>query len=443
MAKNFKEVNINFNLRTPSDTKPSAIKMVLRWQNQTLTFYSVSPYPILATQWNKESQTAKKNFDIVVSKKENKVYTYTDLNKHLATLKTSIIEAFRAFTKEHDAYPVANEMKNIVNEIIAPKDLTEQIENKAPELGFIAFAVQTHTNRKNGTERIKSGKNKGKLYKLQTIKNIKTVIETVKRYAKHKKKKDFTFAEINSEAFYNDFMNFVYKIENKEISTFSTLIKEIKSIIYHNGQTPNRNLIKPDYEADTIALSEAQVNALHSVDLSAQPDYLANARDLFLVGCYTALRYSNYSTIKLENIEGNFIRVQQVKTGDRVTIPVISKLREIIDRNNGNLPHGISNQKLNAYIKEVAKIAGLTEILEIKNTKGGQTNIEKKPLYECISTHTARRTYATMLFKKGVPPMLIMSATGHKTQSSFIKYVRATDESKAQLLANELSNLGL
>lgn len=103
----------------------------------------------------------------------------------------------------------------------------------------------------------------------------------------------------------------------------------------------------------------------------------------------------------------------------------------------------ISNQKFNDYIKHVAELAGLTQEQTMTNTKGNKPNNYKAPLYTLISSHSCRRSYATNMFKAGVPPMLIMSATRHKTESSFLKYIRATNEDKANLLAETFKKLGL
>jgi integrase len=82
-------------------------------------------------------------------------------------------------------------------------------------------------------------------------------------------------------------------------------------------------------------------------------------------------------------------------------------------------------------------------MVQVKSFNGGIEKAEMKPLNELISSHTARRSYATIMFKLGVPTMLIMSATGHKTESSFLKYIRANNEDKAMLMADYLKRLDL
>jgi len=120
----------------------------------------------------------------------------------------------------------------------------------------------------------------------------------------------------------------------------------------------------------------------------------------------------------------------------------MSKLRPVLTKYPDSLPT-ISNQKFNDYIKFVAQLAGLTETRKITDTRGNTENENIYPLYQLVTSHCCRRSYATNMFKAGVPPMLIMSATGHRTETSFLKYIRANNEDKAKLLAETLEKLGL
>lgn len=258
------------------------------------------------------------------------------------------------------------------------------------------------------------------------------------------------FEDINKD-FYESFKAFCYSPdENKEISTFAGYIKDIKSVMNeakeaglqnHDGHKAT-SFLMPSYESDTKALTLEEVDLIHALDLSGNPR-MDKIRDLFLIGCYSALRFSNFVNLKVENISNGFIRLRQVKTGDLVTIPIMERLQRVLDKYEGALPAPVSNQEFNRVIKEVVRAAGLTYEVEVKSFTGGKAKVERKPIYELVSSHTARRSYATIMFKKGVPNMLIMSATGHKTESSFLKYIRANNEDKAVLMAETLKRLGL
>jgi integrase len=320
---------------------------------------------------------------------------------------------------------------------------------------FITYFERFRDARETGAKLLPKGKNKGGRYSTNAIKNYNTTLSAIKRYKTYKGLNALLIEDINN-TFYSAFTAYCYNVENKEISTFSNYIKDIKTVIGEAapGQLKN-DFIKPGYEADTLALSLEQIDLIHSIDLSDNENFilidkkkvsystLDKVRDLFLIGCYSGLRFSDFSTLKIESVENGFIRLKQTKTGSRVTIPIMQRLQKVLDKYNGGLPASLSNQQFNRLIKEVAKLAGLTHSITVKSTTGGKERFKEQPIYERISSHAARRSYATVMFKVGVPPMLIMSATGHKTESSFLKYIRATNEDKAVILAETLQKLGL
>ena len=99
------------------------------------------------------------------------------------------------------------------------------------------------------------------------------------------------------------------------------------------------------------------------------------------------------------------------------------------------LPEVKFNSKTNAALKIIGKKCTLLlKNYSYKKTNGGVTTHVQHPKWERLSTHTARRTFATNELKNGTPISLIMSATGHLTEKAFWKYIRATPEEKANLL---------
>lgn len=339
--------------------------------------------------------------------------------------------------------------------IYKPKE-AEEIEHEQPkETSFIKYFENAIKDSKAGKRLISTGNKNGNRYSQRAIKNYSVSLSAIKRYLKYSDLKDLSFDDID-KVFYNGFRDFCYNIEDKEKSTFASYVKDIKTLMSETEHLfRTKDFVLPSYESDTIYLTNEEIDKISNLDLSNSEQHFTNTagekifyptldrvRDLYLIGAYTGLRFSDFSELELNSIDGNFIRLKQAKTGARVVIPIMSKLKPIILKYPNELPT-ISNQKFNQYIKYVAELAGLTEIRTIKNTKGNKDNVTKHPLYSLITSHSCRRSYATNMFKAGVPPMLIMSATGHKTESSFLKYIRATSEDKAMLLAEALNKLGL
>ena len=93
----------------------------------------------------------------------------------------------------------------------------------------------------------------------------------------------------------------------------------------------------------------------------------------------------------------------------------------------GKLPRAPSNQRFNDYIKEAAEAAELKK-------KGRLTKDPSLPLHECISSHTARRSFATNLYLSGFPVLDKMKITGHATEKAFLKYLKVSKRDTAKRL---------
>jgi len=375
-------------------------------------------------------------------------------NKKLAAIASDAVTIVKATTGENLNVKYVREQLDLIHKPKAAEPLAEP----EPEFKhtFVTYYEQAIQDRRLGIKKIANGKNKGSRFTLNAIKNYSTTLAAVKRYLDYKGLRELPLENVN-EIFYNDFMTFIYEVEEKEVSTFAGYIKDIKSIMNEAapGLFDSKAFVKPGYEADTIYLNDTQINKISNLDLSdTSQSYkddkgviigyqtLEKVRDLFLIGCYTGLRFSDFSNLDLQSIDGKFIKVKQIKTGTRVTIPIMEKLKPVLAKHPNELPT-VTNQRFNTYIKIVAKLAGLTTKTPISTNKGGVVDVQEHPLYDLVSSHICRRSYATNMFNKGVPPMLIMSATGHKTESSFLKYIRTTDEQKANLLAETFIKLGL
>ena len=230
-------------------------------------------------------------------------------------------------------------------------------------------------------------------------------------------------------------------------NTIGKYVANLKTFLQHateagintNMDFKNRKFAVPGEEVDKIYLRESELLSLKKLDLSNLPG-LESARDLFLIGCYTALRYSDYTNIRPENIvqtdHGQVIKLTTQKTGQTVIIPLHWIVREILQKYNNILPKAISNQKTNDHLKELGKRAGINEQVSITKMTGGVKGTLAMPKYKLISSHTARRTGATNMYLAGIPVHSIMKITGHKSEQSFLRYLRFSEEDNARLLQN-------
>lgn len=280
--------------------------------------------------------------------------------------------------------------------------------------------------------------NKAEKYKAGTVKAVKGFVALFKRFQSFKNKQ-YDFNDITID-FYNQFTGYLTTL-NYSPNTIGRHIKHLKAIMHQAREEGHHKNTEIDNKAfriltkkvDNIYLSEEELQKMYKLDLSHKPNYNL-ARDVFLVGCYTAQRYSDYSRINKNSIKGNFIELIQKKTQEKVIIPIRPQLREILEKYDYTLPKSYE-QKVNKYIKEVGKLAGIDEIIETENTRGGLIVKANTPKHDLIKTHTARRSGATNMYLAGIPSIDIMKITGHKTESEFLKYIKVSKAETAQSLA--------
>ena len=67
-------------------------------------------------------------------------------------------------------------------------------------------------------------------------------------------------------------------------------------------------------------------------------------------------------------------------------------------------------------------------------TKGGKYKEDTMEKWQMVSSHTARRSFATNLYNQGVEVITIMKMTGHRTEGAFLKYIKVTEEQHARKL---------
>ena len=187
------------------------------------------------------------------------------------------------------------------------------------------------------------------------------------------------------------------------------------------------------FATDEVALTLDEIINVYNFDLEGNKK-LIRVRDLFVFGCVTGLRYSNYSEVKKNDIIDDCIRVVDVKDKTKLlSIPLNKYSVEILEKYDYNLPK-ISNQKLNDYVKDLFEKMEFKKSIK-KTMKYGNEIIEtESPLYKRISSHTARRSFITIMKNKNIPDKAIMSYTGHRSLDVFNTYYRPNQEDKINFM---------
>lgn len=234
---------------------------------------------------------------------------------------------------------------------------------------------------------------------------------------------------------------FTEYLENKKYSNnyIGRHFKVIKIVLnsamntYEILDTVNLNHLKAiQEEVYNIYLTDDELTAMCDLKLTGM---LLDASDRFIVGAYTGLRFNDFNRLNPEKdiVDGKISIITGMVGGNKstkVVIPVHPRVKEILERRGNTLSKGISNQKLNEYIKKVGKKAKIKSKVVKYKTVGGKLTKEDFLKCDLISSYTARRSFATNAFKAGLKPNQIMMITDHKTEKSFLKYIR--------LLANKI-----
>ena len=225
----------------------------------------------------------------------------------------------------------------------------------------------------------------------------------------------------------------VNRRRNIRLNTFGRnlgLLKTFLGYCLEEGHTKNDQFKKLVVKREVTyqeVLDMNEVKRMYVFDLS-ENKRLERVRDVFILGCLTGMRYSDYKRIKRENIVNDVIRMREVKDKSKtLEIPLSSWAKEILEKYNYTLPV-ISEQKFMEYIKETARLVGFTEQVIVSSRIGNTINEESKRRCDLISTHTARRKFINIMKNKGVPDKVIMKITGHRSLFSFHRYYRPNEE---------------
>lgn len=186
-------------------------------------------------------------------------------------------------------------------------------------------------------------------------------------------------------------------------------------------------------DVEGIFLDWKELSKIYHLNLSHY-HCLEKYRDLFIIGCLTGFRFSDYSKLRRHQLKEGMLHVRQSKTGITVVVPLRKDARKIlIEKYSMRMPT-VSMVNFNYYIKEVVKLASIDEPVTVTHKRGNRLIEETKPKYAWVSSHTARRSFCTNEYLLGTPCDLIMAISGHKTEKAFRKYIKADRMKKASMI---------
>jgi hypothetical protein len=420
----------NFNLRDAGSSTETPVNLIIRWNNQKLkirTGYSVNP-----KMWDNDKQRLKTTSDIAQRA------IHKQVNAKLTERISEAESQFIKFETANGRQPTVNEFTNILNSAFGFTDT-----QTTAKMGMFEFMEQFLKEMAVGV----NPKSK-QPYAKNTVGTYRQCVTHLRDYAASKRMRlDFNSIDLDFYLSYTEYLsgrgyrpNYIGKL----IKILKTFLNEaLERGLTDNINHKKRRFTTPKEKVDNIYLTLDELEQLWRLDFSKEPR-LENVRDLFLFGCFTGLRFSDFSKVSADNIDlkEEVIEVRTQKTGQLVSIPILPITREILDKYEGktanSLPHSISNQKFNAYLKEIAKrFVPLNATTTKESTIRGKKVSQTVPKWQRVTTHTARRSFATNMFLMGFPAQSIMKITGHRTEAAFMTYLRMTPRDNAKSILKE------
>jgi integrase len=412
-------VKINLNLRDSAAVGTTPVNVVIRWNRQRLVY--PSGLSIIPKKWNYDKQEAKSSSS-----------GSGEFNTNLSGKREGIKKAYLSAVSKLKREPSIAELRAAI-----AAELTA--DAAAPDASLLEFVQQFIAKSES-----RVNPSNGKTLAHTTKKKYHSTYAHLKEFLKDNRKFN-QCADIDLQ-FYDRFVSYLTITKKlalnsvgKYIATLKTMLRDAdESGIVVNPAYKSRRFKVSKEDTTKVYLPDAEIDELFSIDLSKRPA-LERARDLFVFHCRTGLRHSDWDTFSEITFNGNRVEIKTQKTAQLVTLPLHHQMTVIRSRYEGvypnALPPALKVQKINEHLKELAAFSPSlrTPVIIYKTVGGVPTSITRKK-YQCITTHTARRSFATNLYRAGCPARSIMEITGHKSESSFRSYIVLDREEHAKIV---------
>ena len=458
----------NYFLRTKKEKGTASVYLRVQKRNPKLNILVCSKVSVDIQQWDKVTQDVAKWNDYCKTQDGRKVKeTLDSISSAIDNLisqgiydKARIDEVVEdvVFREERERQRIQEEEERQEQERL--RQIKEQ-EEEARKADVILFLENFLEGIKNG--RIKNG---AENYTPNTCKVWSNFLGILKRFIQIS---PFTWKDIN-KALADRFVSFMEKNGymvtsiNKYIICFKAMIQNAMDQELHNNlialRAFSKKKIQETDKAKEIYLTKAELQALYEMPLEGLKD---KVRDVFLVGCYTCQRFSDYARLEKENFTKTakgtkVVRIVQEKTGNDVVIPILNdNLLHIAEKYGYDIPK-VNDVILNRYIKQILKELSSTvpslarkertllTMKEREKEKQGLVSFERdnkgnviKPRYELVSSHTARRSGITNLYLSGnFDTYQMMSISGHRDEKTFYEYIKLSSDEVADSIAKKM-----
>lgn len=431
-------ISVNFNLRSPH-IELTSIVLTCRWGKGKVIRMSTG-VSVYVASWDMSKQrcfTSQERFSLVVNAVAKESNTFLD------ELKDRLDEHFH---RNHISDSTDSDtMRRAISLCVETLTLEKKHEQEAMGMTPLRFfakhidekLVERHTGRKIAN---------------RTKAHHRTVLKRIEAFLNDSRLPD-DWSVFRSHRFDAQYTSWCFSKKNYKLNTVYATYGVLK--VWLNAARVEgfdcgdqyRLLKGKGVDVDAIYLTEEEIERMYRLDIPAlihsgevdAKSTMEETRDLFVVGCWTGLRRSDLSRLDeaVFDLDSKLITITAAKTGRKVIIPMHPLVVELYRKYRGVFPKLTCRSHSNEHMKEIGRLSGIDDVVSITENRGGVVKDVKHKKYELIGMHTARRSFATNMYKRGFPSISIMRITGHTTETNFLKYIKVSLEENAIWVADK------
>jgi len=260
-----------------------------------------------------------------------------------------------------------------------------------------------------------------------SIMKYKTIQMKLKEFQAYRKQ-TILIKNVN-EAFMNEFVdyykskNYAHNTTQREFSFIKTICRKARFLGLEVSHQLEGSTIKPK-KVESIYLTTEELNNIEKTKQDSLE--LENAKDWLIISAYSGQRISDFMRFSIDMIRTEndqmYIEFKQKKTGKAMTVPLHTKIIDILNKRDFNFPKKILDQEYNSLIKIVCEKAKINEIVFGGKQKDNRKVYDNYKKHELVTSHIGRRSFATNNYGI-IPTSYLIYITGHKTEVMFLNYI--------------------
>ena len=388
-----------------NNVRDGKANLVLRYtyKRNTRFSYGLSGIEINVKDWDNDKQQVKRS---------DKLYKF--YNEQIAFLITACVEIRQAYNRK---------LNQLTKQVFRDELNKAQGIVKAETMTFFKFYEQYIEKYDNNTKSAYAN-----------------TLLRLNNFAVYYKKFDFEDIDLN---WFYEFQDWCFLVKNflpnsakKSLSHIKKVLREAyENKLHENDIFTHKKFNIKNVQTEGVYLSLDELAQIYRHKFDSKLEAL---RDLFILACFTGQRVSDWSKLNQENLSEEdgqlFFNILTQKTKKTVSIPLHPVTKIILQKYNNNLPK-YSSVYINKSIKTICKLAGIDSVISKTEYRHGKAILVKYKKYELVTSHTARRSFATNMYLSGRSLEEIKHLTGHSNISTLELYIKASSLDHAKLIA--------